>query len=746
MIGKLIKGRGASGLCAYLMGERDHNGETRPRADVIGGTFAGRTAGELAREFSQLHSLRPNLGVHVAHMSLRVPEDERKLSDDEWAAIGREWSEGMGFEGYAVVSHGDHIHVAASRVRLDGSAVPDSQDWQRSERLIRSIEVTHGLRQVEASHLLEPEKSLTHRKALTMPQIALAERGIEPAGQIVANFIEAQLAHGQVTASDFAASLERAGITVIPNIASTGRLNGFAYELNGERITAAALGRGFTLGNLTKRGLSYEQSRDGEYLGELRNRPEARILGRPGGAPSEHADRPAGQDRGSEDEPGAVSRADGRTDAAAGGSDGSPDRGDAANPDERCHAEQERARDGAGIGAGNLDSTEKGLPGRPRVDDSGPGPNRGTAHGTEQSTTSAVTVAPGVPVQPRADSSGAVAGLEARGSPHVAATPAGPSVERLRALAGIVPTDDRTLYQVRRQLAAFGAEAYEVQPIPPKGVEMARERIRKWTAAQVQNALGWLKRANALGYDIFIRPAAPTEKTAHPLAFVDDIDRTTVRRMAKDGLPFAVLNESSPGRYHGWVRIADEPLDRQEVTTAAKMLAAQYGADPASADWRHYGRLAGTTNQKPSRRTEKGPPFVLLEAASAETAPAGAEVLAQVREHLMQQSRIWQNAMQAAYEDAARKLDPARMGDAGTQFEKARSEANPARPEDESARDFSACMSLLRRGYSEAEVAAALRSVSPGLEQRHAQADDYIARTVANASARVQGTPPTWRP
>ena len=49
------------------------------------------------------------------------------------------------------------------------------------------------------------------------------------------------------------------------------------------------------------------------------------------------------------------------------------------------------------------------------------------------------------------------------------------------------------------------------------------------------------------------------------------------------------------------------PVDIQVPNRpAGKLLAAAYGGDPASTDWRHLGRLAGFTNQKPARRTSGG--------------------------------------------------------------------------------------------------------------------------------------------
>jgi len=57
--------------------------------------------------------------------------------------------------------------------------------------------------------------------------------------------------------------------------------------------------------------------------------------------------------------------------------------------------------------------------------------------------------------------------------------------------------------------------------------------------------------------------------------------------------------------------VRTESLSPARGAALARSLAWQYGADPASAEWRHLGRLAGFTNRKPARRQGHGlPPWV----------------------------------------------------------------------------------------------------------------------------------------
>src|SRR6266851_1878536 len=75
----------------------------------------------------------------------------------------------------------------------------------------------------------------------------------------------------------------------------------------------------------------------------------------------------------------------------------------------------------------------------------------------------------------------------------------------------------------------------------------------------------------------------------------------------------ATVRETRVPHLQAWVCVSLTPLEPTLATSVARHLAHLYGADRASADGRHWGRLAGFTNQKPSRRQLSGyAPWVRL--------------------------------------------------------------------------------------------------------------------------------------
>ncbi len=313
MIEKIIKGTGARGLAHYLLAEKDHNGDVRPRHDLIGGTLSGRSARELAEEIGVLRRMRPNLQKAVGHVSLRIPEGDRVLSDREWAMIGDQWASDMGMDAYATVCHGDHIHILFSRINSNGTVVSDSHDYRRGEAAVRKIEQDFNLVKVEPSSLLEPENALNHKKAPTKGDFMAMEKGEIPARLFMQQALDTLL-EKKSTVTQFIEDMEALGVIVEPNLATTGKLSGFAYHYGDYRFTSNSLGRGYRLSNMQKKGLSYEQDRDIERIRAAKDRT-ARFL----------ADRRAGDDPANPaDAAGAiaVTGSDGRPDSRELGADG----------------------------------------------------------------------------------------------------------------------------------------------------------------------------------------------------------------------------------------------------------------------------------------------------------------------------------------------------------------------------------------------------------------------------------------
>ncbi|GAC62329.1 MULTISPECIES: relaxase/mobilization nuclease domain-containing protein [Gordonia] len=110
-----------------------------------------------------------SIDENVWHCSLSLPPEAGALDDAQWSSIVHEFMEEMGFDDpdhaqarWVAIRHGvtknggDHVHIAASRVRDDGSVVqlfrphPERSDrkegdWPRAQRVCRALEAKHGL-------------------------------------------------------------------------------------------------------------------------------------------------------------------------------------------------------------------------------------------------------------------------------------------------------------------------------------------------------------------------------------------------------------------------------------------------------------------------------------------------------------------------------------------------------------------------------------------------------------------------
>ncbi len=142
---------------------------------------------------------------------------------------------------------------------------------------------------------------------------------------------------------------------------------------------------------------------------------------------------------------------------------------------------------------------------------------------------------------------------------------------------------------VRSQLRAMGCARFDLGVRRDGGEMVLREGQDAFAVAE---AVKWLRHENAKGAHVYIRPAG-----VHSLSLLDDLTAEAIERMKAEGFEPAAVVEISPNNFQVWLNHG-QVLDVTTSTAVAKQLAARFGGDPSSADWRHFG-LAGFTNPKP---------------------------------------------------------------------------------------------------------------------------------------------------
>jgi hypothetical protein len=166
---------------------------------------------------------------------------------------------------------------------------------------------------------------------------------------------------------------------------------------------------------------------------------------------------------------------------------------------------------------------------------------------------------------------------------------------------------------------------------------------RLWTSTQLTDlaTIRFLRARNREGCDIYIHPYAQDRNAGYILIDVDDADPAALSVMRANGHEPCVVLQTSPRHWQAWVQVSSSPLDPALATAVGRHLAHFYGGDRASTDWRHLGRLAGFTNQKPHRRLGNGyPPWVKIVYTAAGLASHAEGLLQAAREQLRTRSHL----------------------------------------------------------------------------------------------------------
>jgi len=265
---RVKRGKGFRGVLNYAFA--NDNGDLPGK--VIGGNIWGDNARDMARQFGISRKMRPDIEKPVWHQSLRLSKGE-KLSNEKWAQIVDDYMTRMGFSDdhqRTYIMHDDEkgqgIHIIASRISLSGKLYLGQNENLIITSIVQQLEKDHGLTitkgaeyDQETGKVIMPDK-----KKPTKNEIEKSERTGEniPRVELQNLVMEAKLDNPDILV--FMDRLTKKGVSVIPNIASTGRMNGFGFGLNGLSFSGSKLGKEFVWNQL-KNEVNYNPERDFDF-------------------------------------------------------------------------------------------------------------------------------------------------------------------------------------------------------------------------------------------------------------------------------------------------------------------------------------------------------------------------------------------------------------------------------------------------------------------------------------------------
>ncbi|MCN6032841.1 relaxase/mobilization nuclease domain-containing protein [Escherichia coli] len=270
---KIRRGKNFAGVVLYALKPAFHH---KKDPIVIGGNMDGSDVGELIAEFNATKALRPEVVKAVWHNSLRLPKNEA-LIDAQWSEIADDYMNRMGFSETHLrcyVLHddedGQHIHIIASRVSLDaGKLYLGRNENLASTRIIQQLERDYNLTRTKGPKTSPTAPSPKPKLKKCRNELMMEKRtgGLCPKS-IIQNALNELLGSRQ-SITGFVQQLLAQRIKAIPNIASTGKMNGFSFEYSGISFKASQLGKSYSWTALQDK-LDYQPERDNAFLFKLR--------------------------------------------------------------------------------------------------------------------------------------------------------------------------------------------------------------------------------------------------------------------------------------------------------------------------------------------------------------------------------------------------------------------------------------------------------------------------------------------
>lgn len=316
MIASQKIGKSFMGALDYNLKKLSHPDPVQ-RAELLDMSFARLDRKSIRAQVEVVKLLKPALKRHVYHTSLNFSKEEASvLNNEKLVAIAHDYLNGMGFTNnqYLIFRHYDaehpHVHLLVNRISFDGNVVSDSNNYKRSEALVRKLEMAHGLVAVaqssyraieQGNHIatglqsygaieIDNPKSLEQGNLVAIEQSSyISERAptkseLEMIGRtgkasdkmMLQELLKTLLQKRHENLQAFIRKGEQMGISFLFNQSqATGRITGITYFYKNFKATGKALGNRFKWGEIAKQ-INYEQSRDSAAAGQATSRTKSK--------------------------------------------------------------------------------------------------------------------------------------------------------------------------------------------------------------------------------------------------------------------------------------------------------------------------------------------------------------------------------------------------------------------------------------------------------------------------------------
>lgn len=157
--------------------------------------------------------------------------------------------------------------------------------------------------------------------------------------------------------------------------------------------------------------------------------------------------------------------------------------------------------------------------------------------------------------------------------------------------SGVPGPRDRSYEAVQRQIKGMACECYEILLVDAQG--QAKQQ-RDWSETQLLESVPWLKRMNARGHDVLIRPSRQSG-----LALLDPLSQADIAKLERVEVPCAAKIEVEPDLLQVWLRLGNAAVSNKVREGIEKYL----GLPKSESD--KFGALAGFVKHRSTATGER---------------------------------------------------------------------------------------------------------------------------------------------